>query len=85
MRSVGIRELKHNTSAILRRAREKGEDVAVTYRGEIVAYLVPATRRARSRTADAAWSELDRLAVELGKRWPTRASAAAAVREGRRG
>lgn len=85
MRSIGVRELKQRTSEVLRRVREKGESVEVTYRGQVIARLVPVPR---PTTADkewaAVWSDLDRLAAEIGERWPKGRSAADAVREGRR-
>jgi antitoxin (DNA-binding transcriptional repressor) of toxin-antitoxin stability system len=86
MRTVGIRELKRRTSEIVRTLRENGEEVRVTYRGEIVARLValrlpPRTTRASRRV----WTDLDRLAAEIGARWSRGVSAARAVSEGRRG
>jgi prevent-host-death family protein len=85
MRSVGVRELKNQTSRILRRVRDHGQEIQVTYRGRIIARLIPASSRTRGGKAGAAvWSDLDRLAVEIGARWPRGRSAAEAVREGRR-
>ena len=43
MSKVGIRELKNRLSVYVRRA-QKGETVAITDRGEVVAELVPACR-----------------------------------------
>jgi prevent-host-death family protein len=37
MTTAGIRELKQNTSKILRRVREEGETIEITYHGETVA------------------------------------------------
>jgi prevent-host-death family protein len=87
MASVGVRELRQRASEVLRRVRERGEEVEVTLRGRVVARLVPAARpqakrRARER---AVWREIDRLADEIGARWPRGVSAERAVREGRRG
>ena len=85
MRSVGVRELKDQTSRILRRVRDHGQEIQVTYRGRTIAWLIPASRRTRGgKTGAAVWSDLDRLAVEIGARWPRGRSAAEAVREGRR-
>jgi prevent-host-death family protein len=84
MRTVGVRELKERTSQVLRDLREGGEEIEVTHHGRVVARLVPVRGvPARRRTA-AAWSTLDRVAREIGARWPKGRSAAAAVREGRR-
>lgn len=55
MSKVGIRELKNRLSAYVRRA-QKGERMAITDRGEVVAELVPASR------AEGALSGLDELA-----------------------
>ncbi|HET7388032.1 MAG TPA: type II toxin-antitoxin system prevent-host-death family antitoxin [Nocardioidaceae bacterium] len=41
MRTISHRELRNNSSAVLREI-ENGESVAVTNRGEVVATLVPA-------------------------------------------
>jgi len=82
-RAVGIRELKQDASRIIRRVRETGEEMAVTVRGEVVAFLVPvaAPRRRRGRSP---WTEVDALAREIGRRWPKGATASDAVREQRR-
>jgi hypothetical protein len=37
-----------------------------------------------SKDTAAVWTDLDRLAAEIGTRWPARVSAVDAVREGRR-
>ena len=41
MASVGVRELKEHTSEIVRRVRERGDVVVVTYHGEPVAEIRP--------------------------------------------
>jgi prevent-host-death family protein len=85
MRSIGVRELKDQTSRVLRRVRDLGEEIQVTYRGRVIARLIPAPGRSRGGGGSAAvWSDLDRLAAEIGARWPRGRSAVAAVREGRR-
>ncbi len=84
MQSVGVRELKERTSQVLRELETRGEEIEVTRHGRVVARLVPVRRApARPRTS-AAWSTLDRVAREIGARWPKGRSAADAVREGRR-
>jgi prevent-host-death family protein len=84
MRSVGVRELKERTSQVLRELQARGEEIEITHHGRVVARLVPVSRvQAQSRTATA-WSTLDRVAREIGARWPRGRSAAGAVREGRR-
>ena len=66
MRSVGVREFKSLASRILKQVREKGEEVEVTYRGRVVARVVPVVTPRTSRRATAAvWADLDRLAAEI--------------------
>ena len=86
MSRVGIRELKQRTSDVLRRVRERGEEVEVTFRGQVVARLVPVSPSTTSgRRARAVWDDIDRLAHEIGARWPKGVGAARAVRDARRG
>lgn len=84
MITVGIRELKQQASELVRRVRETGDPVQVTYHGKVVALLVPAGRRRDPEQEAQAWMELDRLAAEIGARWPEGLSAEQAVSEGRR-
>jgi prevent-host-death family protein len=81
MVTVGIRELKQQTSELIRRVRERGDEILVTHHGKVVARILPVTPAPdESRHI---WEDLDRLAVEIGKRWPQGVSAAHAVSEGR--
>lgn len=85
MRSIGVRELKEHASQVLRRVRERGEEIEVTHHGRVVARLIPVSReRLRPRGSAATWATLDRVAREIGARWSKGRSATAAVREGRR-
>jgi prevent-host-death family protein len=87
MDTVGVRELKQKTTQVLRRVREKKEQIQVTYRGEVVALLVPvpsAKRRAKSTADEAVWVELDQLAAEIGAHWPKGVTAVDAIRQDRR-
>lgn len=73
MRQVGIRELKQRTSEVLRRVREDGESVDVTYRGRVVARLVPVEKAARKRSDAAAvcgstWNDWRRRSAPTGRR-----------------
>lgn len=85
MGEVGIRELKQRTSEVLRRVRLRRESVDITYRGRVVARLVPVAE-AEGRRAEAAsvWVEMDQLAAEVGAHWPPGLSAEEAVAEQRR-
>ena len=85
MLSVGVRELKERTSQILRQVREHGEEIQVTYHGRVIARLVPAEASLPDTTdLSAVWTDLDRLAAEIGVRWPSGFTATEAVDEGRR-
>ena len=88
MEAVGVRELKEQTSQILRRVREGRETIAVTYRGKVVARLVPVEEPAVGRVDQAElarlWADIDQLAAEIGARWPAGVSAVDAVRDVRR-
>jgi antitoxin (DNA-binding transcriptional repressor) of toxin-antitoxin stability system len=85
MQKVGVRELKEQTSQILRRLRESGESFEVTYRGRVIARLVPTIEPAVEHSpAEALREEWDRLSKEISARWPKGLSAVDAVREERR-
>lgn len=81
MISVGIRELKQRTSELIRMVRESGNKIQITYRGEVVALLIPVTRSQQDEAQ--AWAEIDHLAAEIGARWPEGLSAAEAITESR--
>lgn len=86
MRVVGVRALKQRTGEILRWVREHGEVVAITYRGEVIAHLIPVhSSEPSAETMQALWSDLDQLAQEIGSRWPASVSAVEALGENRRG
>lgn len=82
---IGVRALKAHTSDVLRRVREQGETIDVTYRGEVVAHLIPArSHEPVELDARAVWTDLDRLAAEIGAHWPSGSSSVNAVDEMRR-
>lgn len=81
MDTVGVRELKQHASELIRRVREEGSKIQITYRGEVVALLIPVERH--SNEASDAWEQLDQLAAEIEARWPAGVSAVEAVAEGR--
>ena len=83
MVTVGIRELKQQASELVRRVRETGEEVQVTYHGEVVALLIPVKSSGKKDDVKA-WSKLDNLAAKIGARWPKDVSAADAISEARR-
>ncbi len=84
MTEIGIRELKQRTSEILRHVREERESVAITYRGRVVARLVPVNKVGKKSQDAQVWTDMDELAAEIGDRWPVGVTAVEAVREQRR-
>ena len=82
---IGVRELKQNASAIIRRVREHREAFTITHRGKVVARIVPIEDPEESRArAKQVWAEMDELAKEIGEWWPADVSAVDAVKEQRR-
>ena len=85
MLSVGIKELKRDASAIVKRVREGKETVEVTYRGSVVAQIVPVeSDEERQVRFDRVWQQMDALAEEISAKWTSDGSAVDAVRESRR-
>ena len=85
MGEIGIRELKQRASEILRQVRENQETFTVTYRGKVVARLVPAEEIPAERArASAIWKQMDELAWEIGANWPPDMPAEEAINEQRR-
>lgn len=83
MVTVGIRELKQQASELVRMVRETGQEVQVTYHGEVVALLIPVKSTSKKNDSKK-WAKLDNLAAEIGARWPKGVSAADAVSKARR-
>ena len=83
MITVGIRELKQQTSELVRQVRESGSPIQITYHGKVVALLVPAAQEANPEAEAQAWVELDQLAAQIGQRWPQNVSAQQAIAEER--
>ena len=85
MNEVGVRELKTQASDIIRRVRDANETIVVTYRGKAVARIEPLedpeTTRYRAREVLA---EMDRIAEEVTRYWPSGVSTVDAVAEDRR-
>jgi prevent-host-death family protein len=53
MRGIGLRELKVHASRIFRRVRETQEAVPITYRGQVIAHVVPAEEYERLKAGRA--------------------------------
>ena len=85
MEEIGIRELKQRASEILRQVRKEHESLSVTYRGKVVAKLVPAMDpSADQEVASAIWTRMADLSREVSVHWPIGSSALKAVSEQRR-
>ncbi len=84
MAEIGVRELKQNTSDIIRRVREKKESFDITYRGRVVAWLLPIERQPGDEDWRTVWAEMDRLTDEIAERLPPNVSAADEVSKQRR-
>ena len=84
MEEIGIRDLKQRVSEILRQVREEHENFSVTYRGKVVAKLVPAMDpSADQEVASAIWIRMDDLSREVSARLPTESSESEAASEQR--
>jgi prevent-host-death family protein len=84
MRTIGIRDLKAHLTDVLREVRENDQEFVVTYRGQRIARLIPETSEQAAIDRDALWSEMNRLAEEIGHDWTRGVSAAEAVAKDRR-
>jgi len=84
MAIVGIRDLQRHMGRLLRRVREDKETIEVTHRGRVVARIVPVDQPGVDEDDAVVWTDIDRLADEIGARWTAGVSAADAVAEGRR-
>ncbi len=85
MVTVGVRELKQQTSKILRRVRETGETISITYHGEAIAHLVPINpSKPSSEEMAVILTDLNQLSAEISAQWPESVSALDAVDDVRR-
>jgi len=85
MVTIGVRELKQQTSKILRRVREKGETIEITYHGKSIARLVPVKPPVPPTEQMAAiLADLDQLSAEISANWPEGVSAQDAINDVRR-
>lgn len=83
MMTIGVRELRQQTSELIRLVWEEGRQIEITHRGKPVALLIPAERKPVAQEAADEWARLDHLAAEIEARWPEGVSAVDAVSEGR--
>ena len=79
MSLIGVRELREQTSEVIRRVREDRAEYVVTYQGRPVAIILPLDAgRAEKEMVQASrkavldnWERYERLAEELRRDWPT--------------
>jgi prevent-host-death family protein len=86
--TIGVRELKNQTSRVIRAVREEMCEYVVTLRGEPVAVLRPLTeeemKRLRQADIDAALEEMKTLAQEVASAWTSDKSGVELIAEQRR-
>jgi prevent-host-death family protein len=86
--TIGVRELKNQTSRVIRAVREEMSEYVVTLRGEPVAVLRPLTeeeaQRLRQVEIAAALAEMKTLAQEVASAWTSEKSGAELIAEQRR-
>jgi prevent-host-death family protein len=78
MSLIGVRELREQTSEVIRRVREDRAEYVVTYQGRPVAVILPLdVERAELEMVEASkramldsWERYERLAEELRQLWP---------------
>jgi prevent-host-death family protein len=78
MSLIGVRELREQTSEVIRRVREERAAYVVTYQGHPVATILPLdTEQAEAEMVKAArgavvgnWEHYERLAEEIRRAWP---------------
>ena len=79
MSLIGVRELREQTSEVIRRVRQDRAEYVVTYQGRPVAVILPldagrAERemvQASKKAVLGSWERYERLAEELRRAWPT--------------
>lgn len=82
MSLIGVRELREQTSEVIRRVREEQAEYVVTYQGRPVAVLLPLDAEraeaeivaASKRAVAGTWERYQRLLAEIRQEWPEGAS-----------
>jgi prevent-host-death family protein len=82
MSLIGVRELREQTSEVIRRVREEQAEYIVTYQGRPVAILLPLDAKrvedeivaASRRAVTGSWEHYQQLADEIRQDWPEGAS-----------
>jgi len=78
MSLIGVRELREQTSKVIRQVREEGAEYVITYQGRPVAIILPLdTERAEAEMVQASkkampggWEAYERMTKELRRDWP---------------
>ena len=78
-KSIGIRELRAKAGRVVRRVKQKQEAIDITYRGEVIARIVPVEPAVDAEARLAAWDDIERLAAEIGKHWKDDGKSAAEI------
>ena len=92
MSLIGVRELREQTSEVIRRVRQDRAEYVVTYQGRPVAIILPldagrAERemvQASKKAVLGSWERYERLAEELRRAWPADLSTQGVVNSIRR-
>ena len=79
MSLIGVRELREQTSEVIRRVREEQAEYVVTYQGRPVAVILPVDAerteaeivRASKNAVLGSWERYERLAGEIRRAWPS--------------
>jgi prevent-host-death family protein len=79
MSLIGVRELREQTSEVIRRVREERAEYVITYQGRPVAVILPLdTEQAEVEMVKASknavlgdWERYERLAEEIRSAWPS--------------
>jgi prevent-host-death family protein len=86
--TIGVRELKNQTSRVIRAIREEMAEYVVTLRGEPVAILRPLTdeetQRLRQAEVDETLAEMKSLARKVAGAWTSDKSGVELIDEQRR-
>ena len=78
MTMIGVRELRQQTSEVLRKLKEEGAEYIITYQGQPVALLLPldeavvaqAVVQAGKRSLPQAWRTYEQIAARARDAWP---------------
>ncbi len=94
MPNVGVRELKNQTTKVIRDVRENRAEYVITYRGRPVAVLLPVAEEwleaetgravAAAKPGDDVRAELEELRGEIGRSWKSDKTGVELVSEQRR-